>query len=157
MRRIILNIAVAAVTFASAASFTSILRKPSALPYCAIARNAESYNGKTIRTRATLIFGEGRMYVYEDCDPVSALASAVEFEGSPEKQLTRNYVEELLVEGSPERINKVEAIITGRFNGEYSRGCWGPAFHIAAVEIQLLSPVIAYQPQAADSTSRIRH
>src|SRR5688572_27624283 len=55
---------------------------PQPLPYCEVARNPELYHGKVIRVRATLSFGSGGMYVVEDCDPVSALASLVELEGS---------------------------------------------------------------------------
>lgn len=111
------------------------------LPYCEVARNPERYHGKVIRVRATLSFGSGGMYVVEDCDPVSALASLVELEGSEGSGPTgRNYVNEMLTDQTEFQVKKINTVITGRFDGEYSRGCWLPTYRIAATSIEKVSP-----------------
>jgi hypothetical protein len=98
------------------------------------------------------------MYVFEDCDPISALASWVELEGSETGRLEGNYVDEILVANNQEGVSQVDAIIMGRFNGEFSRGCWAPAFHITATEIRFVSPVTKFELVASsDYPIRTRH
>jgi len=114
---------------------------PAPLPYCEVARNPGQYHGQVIRVRATLSFGSGGMYIVEDCDPVSSLSSLVEIDGSGDAfPKARNYVDEMLTDQTEVQIRKVNAIITGRFNGEFSNGCHLPAYHIAAQNIQVVSP-----------------
>lgn len=150
--------AVALSTFAAGSSATLWWQRTKTLPYCEVARNAESYHGKVITVRAKVIFGSDGLYVFEDCDPVSALASLVNLEGDSQRLATRSYVEEVLVDGNPAPIQQAEAIISGRFDGEFSRGCWGPAFQIAATKIELVSAVTEYAPvPSSDSGSRTRH
>jgi hypothetical protein len=115
------------------------------IPYCRVARNADSYAGRYIRVKGRLIFGSDGMYIFESCDPVEALASLVEFDGDRTSQ-TRNYVDEVLVTGEKSRVQTAEALIEGDFDANFSRGCWGPKFRIAARKIQLVSPVIQYSP-----------
>jgi hypothetical protein len=114
---------------------------PQPLPYCEVARNPELHNGKVIRVRATLSFGSGGMYVIEDCDPVSALASLVELEGSEQAgPKARNYVDEMLTDQTEFQVKKIDTIIVGRFDGEFSTGCWLPKYRIAATSIEKVSP-----------------
>ncbi len=156
MKRLAL-IVVVIPAFAAGVILNGVWQRLTTLPYCEIARNAERYHGETIRARATLIFGSDGMYVIEDCDPVSALASLVEFDGSNASRLRRNYVDEVLVPGHEARINKVDAIITGRFDAQFSPGCWVPAFRIVATEIQFRSRLTEYKPPGLDSSTRARH
>ena len=157
MKRLALIVVVVIPAFAAGVIIKGVWQRFTALPYCEIARNAERYDGETIRARATLIFGSDGMYVFEDCDPVSALASLVEFDGSDASRLRRSYVDEILVSGKEARINKVEAVITGRFDAKFSPGCWAPAFRIVVTEIQFMSSVTEYEPRGLDSSSRTRH
>ena len=114
---------------------------PQTQSYCEVARNPKRYHGKIIRVRAMLSFGSGGMYVAEDCDPVLALASLVEFEGSEHTApRAHNYVDEMLTDQAEVEIKKIDTIIVGRFNGEFSRGCRLPAYRIAATSIEKASP-----------------
>ena len=82
------------------------------LPYCKVARNGERYHNRIVRVRARLILDSGAMYVFEDCDPVSALASLVQMDGAEASDM-RGYVEKLLVEGASVPIRQVDAVIRG--------------------------------------------
>ena len=157
MKRVLLILTIIVVGIAGAIPLKTALRPFAPTPYCEIARNAASYHGKTVRAKARLILGSGGMYVFENCDPVSALASLVELEGAETNRLKGNYVEEVLVAKNQENVSKVDAIISGRFNGEFSRGCWAPAFHIAATEIEFVSPVTKYELAKTDYPMRTRH
>jgi hypothetical protein len=127
------------------------------LPYCKVARNAESYHTRFVRVRARLFFGTGGMSVYEDCDPVEALAAGVEFEGN-QPAMGIGYVNELLLSGSEPRIKVADAIIEGEFDAHRSLGCWGTKFHIAARKIQLVSSVEDYVPPSSDGPpQRLKH
>ena len=136
-------------------AFTS--RSPQTVAYCEVARNGEDYHNKVIRVKATLILSSGAAYIYEDCDPVEALASLVEMDGTSESD-TRDYVEQLLVQATDSSLKKVDAIIEGRFNAEFSRGCWGPKYSIAASKVELLTPVSDYvPPQIGEEGLRMKH
>ena len=111
------------------------------LPYCEVARHPGLYHGKVVRVRATLSFGSDGMYVFEDCDPVSALASLVELEDSEGAEpKARNYVDEMLTDQAEFQVRKIDSIIVGRFDGEFSTGCWLPKYRIAATSIEKVSP-----------------
>jgi hypothetical protein len=111
------------------------------LPYCEVARNPRLYHGKVISVRATLSIGSDGMYVFEECDPVSALASLVELEDSEGAgPKARNYVEEMLTDQTEFQVKKIDSIIVGRFDGEFSKGCWLPKYRIAATSIERVSP-----------------
>lgn len=64
----------------------------------------------------------------------------VELDGSIESN-TGGSVEEPLVplENSPAK--RVEGIIEGRFNAEFTNSCWAPKYHTAARKVELLTPV----------------
>jgi hypothetical protein len=159
VKRVLLIATIIVVGIGGAIPPKTGLRPFASTPYCEIARNAASYHGKTVRAKARLILGSGGgMYVFENCDPVSALASLVELEGAETNRLKGNYVEEVLVAKNQENVSEVDAIISGRFNGEFSRGCWAPAFHIAATEIEFISPLTKYEVSAiSDYPMRTKH
>ena len=126
-----------ALVFGAAVGFgSSELRwRVRTLPYCTLATNAESYHMKNVRVQGRVNFGSHAMYVYEECDPVEALASAVDYDG------------ELPTGGTADPPLRVaDAIIEGEFDAHYSKGCWGPKFHIAARKIEIISPVQSYVP-----------
>ena len=72
------------------------------LPYCKVANNAESYHMRFVRVKAKIHFDAGGMYIYEDCDPVEALAAAVVFGGN-QPAVGIAYVNELLLSGGGSR------------------------------------------------------
>ena len=117
MRRILIRVAVAVVAFGIGIGVSWIWFSFRTLSYCEVARNSERYHNQSIRVEAMLIFGTGGMYVFEDCDPVEALASLVEMHYTRESG-SRNYVEQVLLFGGSSKIKKVEAVIEGRFNGK---------------------------------------
>ena len=128
------------------------------LPYCKVANNAESYHMRFVRVKAKIHFGTGGMYIYEECDPVEALAAGVEF-GIYEPAVGIGYVNELLLSGGESRV-KVDAIIEGEFNAHASLGCWAPKFRIVAQKIQLISSVSDFVPPASDGEGpalRLKH
>ena len=127
------------------------------LSYCEVARNGDWYHDSNIRVHARVIFGSGGMYVFEDCDPVEALAATVELEGT-DPTTGFNYVNEVLVSGNHEEVKTAEAIIEGRFNAKASTGCWRPKYNIKATKIELVSPVVDYRPQSSDGPAlRTKH
>jgi len=95
MRRLTLRLAVALIAFAVGLAAFAVWRSQKTVAYCEVARNAEKYHNKIVRVKATIIFGSGGMYIFEDCDPVEALASLVEMDQADYCD-TRGYVEELL-------------------------------------------------------------
>ncbi len=105
------------------------------LPYCKVAKNADAYHMKFIRVKAKVNFGREGMTIYEDCDPVEALAASVEFEDGP-----------ILGPGEPNdparstEIKTADAIIEGEFDAQSSTGCWAPKFRIRASKVELISP-----------------
>lgn len=97
------------------------------------------------------------MYVYEDCDPVEALAATVELDGD-QSGSGIGYVDEILVSGTRSQVKVADAIIEGEFDAHFSTGCWGPKYHISARKIQLLTPVHDYEPpQTNDEGMRVKH
>jgi hypothetical protein len=78
MRRLALTLAVALVGFVIGLGVFMVWRSSPVMSYCEVARHGEWYHNTIVRVRATMIFGSGGMYVYEDGDPTEALASLVE-------------------------------------------------------------------------------
>jgi hypothetical protein len=129
------------------------------LPYCKVANNADSYHMRFVRVKARIHFGTGGVYIYEDCDPVEALAASVELEGDRAASGI-GYVNELLVSGGESHVKVADAIIEGEFDAHASPGCWSPKFHIAARKIELISSVSDYVPPAIDGDGpalRVKH
>ena len=154
MRRLLCKLASAVLVFAIGLGNFLPWQSSQTLPYCQVARNSEWYHNRFIRVKARLILGSGGMYVYEDCDPVEALASMVELENESGAS-ARNYVGEVLVTGDRPTVKKVDAIIEGHFDGKFSLGCWGPKYHIAASKIELVSAITDYEAGAAEGTGEI--
>lgn len=127
------------------------------LPYCEVARNGEQYHDQIVRVRATLILGSFATYIYEDCDPVEALMAQVEMHGTA---LTDkgHYLDGFQENGSDSSDKKFDAIIEGRFNARFSKGCWGPKYQIAATKVELLAPATNYVPPMYDEDGmRVKH
>lgn len=168
MKKLGLRLAAAAMSFILGVSVAWVWRSLQAgtwlswgtrqtLPYCEVARNGERYHNRIIRVRARLILDSGAMYVFEDCDPVSALASLVQMDGA-EASDKRGYVDKLLVEGASVTIKQVDAVIEGRFNAKFSRGCYAPKYKIAATKVELLGPLTDYVPPVANGEGmRAKH
>jgi hypothetical protein len=158
------RIGVAVLAFLIGVAVFVAWRNSGVKPYCEVARHGEWYHNTVVRVRATLLFGSGGIYIYEDCDPVEALATLVELDGANDSD-TSGFVEELLVQredsalqtrSSP--LNKVDVIIEGRFNARFTKGCWGPKYHLAAKKIELLSPVTEYiPPNVGEPGLRLKH
>ena len=157
MKRLSLRLAAALIAFAIGLAAFAVWRSPRTVAYCEVARNAEKHHNQIVRVKATIIFGSGGMYIFEDCDPVEALASLVEMDRADYSD-TRGYVQELLLGTKDSSLKKVEAVIEGRFNAEFSTGCWGPKYHIAASKVELLTPISHYTPpQIGEDGLRTKH
>lgn len=129
------------------------------LPYCKVAKNADAYHMKFVRVKAKLHFGNFGTYIYEDCDPVEALAASIILEGGDQPTFGLGYVNEALVSGAPQ-IKTADAIVEGEFNAHATPGCWAPKFRIIATKIELTSPVQDYVPPARDGDGpslRLKH
>ena len=129
------------------------------LPYCKVANNADSYHMRFVRVKARIHFGSGAMYVYEDCDPVEALAASVDLGANPLASGT-GYVNELLLSGESSTVKVADAIIEGEFDAHASPGCWAPKFRIAAQKIELISSIRDYVPPASNGDGpalRVKH
>ena len=129
------------------------------LPYCRVANNAESYHMRFVRVKAKIHFATGGMYIYEDCDPVEALAAGVEVGGN-QPAAGIGYVNEMLLSSGESRLKVADAIVEGEFNAHASSGCWAPKFRIVAQKIQLTSTVGDFVPPASDGegpTLRVKH
>lgn len=111
-----------------------------------------------VRVKAKVHFGTSGTYIYEDCDPVEALASSIELEGG-RPAVGIDYVYELLLSGPP-RIKSADAIVEGEFDAHYSMGCWGPKFRITASKVELTSPIRDLVPPVSESEGpilRLKH
>ena len=157
MRKLSFTLTVALIALVLGFFVFAVTRTPQTMAYCHVARNAEEYHNKIIRVRVTLLMSSDATYIYEDCDPVEALASLVEIDSSSDSD-TRGYVEQLLVQRDSSSLKKADAVIEGRFDAEFSRGCWGPKFHIAANKVELLTPLSDYVPPQVDEEGmRTKH
>lgn len=110
------------------------------LPYCTVAKNADAYHMKFVRVKAKVHFGDSGTYIYEDCDPVEALAASIEFKSGDRPTLGMGYVNELLLSGGPQT-KSADAIVEGEFDAHASPGCWAPKFRIIASNVELTSPI----------------
>ena len=138
---------------------SELLLRVRVLPYCKVAKNAESYHMRFVRVKAKVHFGDWGTYIYEDCDPVAALASSVVLAGEDRAAPGIGYVNELLLSGPP-RLKTADAIIEGEFDAHATRGCWAPKFRINATKIELASPVKDVELQENEDGSgglRVKH
>lgn len=127
-----------------------------ALPYCQVARNAEWYHNNEILVNARIYVGESGVCVFEDCDPVEALAAGVVV-ADDQPLIGPAYVEKLLLTGD-KPLKTAQALIRGRFDAYASTGCWAPKFQIRAEQIELLSPLTNDTTvPTAETPTRIKH
>jgi hypothetical protein len=127
------------------------------LSYCEVARNAGQYHNTNVLVRARIIFDESGVYVYDDCDPVEALAASVVINGH-HPLIGPEYVEKLLVQGEQRHRKTADAVIEGVFDAEASSGCWAPKFRIEAQRIEIVSPIIDYAPAVVSEEGlRLKH
>ena len=164
VKRVAHKILTALVTFAVGVSLSLNWTLPlRSLAYCELARNAERYHGREVRVRARLLGTEtpnGYVIFQLECDDVEALASWVEIaEARVSEPATVELREKMFAPKSEDTHREVEAVLTGRFDGEFSTGCWGPKFKIseAAIE-QVLSVSEKPIPRTDDEVPlRLRH
>jgi len=129
------------------------------LPYCKVAKNADEYHMRFIRVKARLHVGKFGTYIYEDCDPVEALAASVELESGARSPFGIGYVNESLV-SDPSQVKTADAIIEGEFNAHASPGCWAPKFRIIASKVELTSPLEDFVPPVNEGEGpnlRLKH
>ena len=127
------------------------------LPYCEVARNAERYHHSKIRVEATLFLASDNAFIYEDCDPGEALAARVQVSDSSAID-TEGEANQLLVPTQHSTLRKVNAIVEGWFDAEFSTGCWGPKYRILATKVRLLTPVAeATPPLFSEDGLRLKH
>lgn len=106
---------------------------------------------------ARIFVGESGIYVYEDCDPVEALAAGVEIDGN-QPQVGLGYVDNLLLDDNKPNMQTAQALIKGRFDAHASTGCWAPKFRIYAEKVELLSGLTDYEPPQTEGPSmRTKH
>jgi hypothetical protein len=136
-------------------SWTAWVRVPT-VPYCTVAKNPDWYHERVVRVRAKIFFRGEEISVSEDCDPVEALMAHVEFPNAGSR--AGSLWGPLVYDGGEPGLKTADAIIEGEFNGRYSSGCWGPKYHIAARNIELISAVKDYVPTPADGpVTRVKH
>lgn len=131
---------IAGLTFVVGVSLSSNWVGPGrVLPYCELAKNADGYHGRTVRVRAHVSGEAPTIYTifHSECDPVEALASRVEVAhaevSSPE---IRELWERLSGSRGDGAVRKAEVVLSGRFDGQFSNGCWGPKFKISEAKIE---------------------
>jgi hypothetical protein len=167
MKRWLLRLGLAALTFTFGIGvyfFTQtvvihqrVQRSSGPLPYCEVARNAETYHDQEIVVNARIFVGESGVFVYEDCDPVEALAA---FVVTDEKHPFSgpSYVDDLLLDDNKPNMRTAQALIRGRFDANWSTGCYGPKFRINAKRIELRSSLTEYTPpQTDEGPTRSKH
>lgn len=167
MKRWLLRLGLAALTFTFGIGvyfFTQtvvihqkVRRNSGPVPYCEVARNAETYHDQEIFVTARIFVDEHGVSVYEDCDPVEALAAWVV---SDEKHpfSVSGYVDELLLADNKPNTQTAQALLRGRFDAYWSNGCYGPKFRIDAKSIELLSALTDDTPPQTDGPSiRMKH
>ena len=124
----------------------SLSRSPQTLSYCELALNGERFHNEIVRVKTRLLFDSEAAYIYEDCDPVETLESLVEMDEASES----DYVGQLLAQASESSPKQVEVVIEGRFDAEFSNGCWAPRYQIAARTVEQLSSVSDFIPPQFD-------
>ena len=155
MKRWLARLGLAAITFTFGYGvyfFTRavvIYSQPKVVPYCEVARNAEKYHGSEILVYARIYGDETGFYVFEDCDPVEALAAGIELDGK-HPQIGLGYVNNLLLKDDKPNTQTAQALIQGRFDAYASTGCWAPKFRIYAEKVELVTSLTDYVPPQSD-------
>ena len=165
MKRWLLRLGLAAVTFTFGYGvyfFTQAVvihnqQRSGPLPYCEVARNAEAYHDQEILVKARIFVDDSGVSVYEDCDPVEALAAGVAIEGNSVPNGFGS-VDHLRLFDEKPNTQTADALIRGRFDAYASSGCYGPKFRIYAENIELLSSLTDHVPPQTEGPSlRLKH
>ena len=143
MRKVISIVAALVFGVGAGLGSSELWSRTRVVPYCKVAKNAEAYHMSFIRVKGKVHFGRNGMMIYEDCDPVEALAASVEFEDGPilGPNVDHDYVNEYSLYSPPRQTKTADAIVEGEFDAKASPGCWGPKFRIVAREVELISPL----------------
>ena len=159
MRKLILIVVALIFGVAAGLGSSELWLRARVLPYCEVARNAEAYHMRFVRVKAKLHVGKFGTYIYEDCDPVEALAASVELESGVRSTFGIGYVNESLV-SAPSQVKMADAIIEGEFDAHASPGCWAPKFRITASKVELTSPLEDFVPPMSNEDGpslRLKH
>ena len=147
MRKLIALVVALSVGVGAGLGSSELWTRARVLPYCKVATNAEAYHMKFIRVKAKVYFHRDGMYIYEECDPVEALASSVEFKDGPVLgSNVTGYLDDYALLSKPTQTTTAYAIVEGEFDAEASLGCWAPKFRIIASKVELISPVEKFVP-----------
>jgi len=149
MRKLIAIVVALTVGVGAGLGSSELWLRARVLPYCKVANNAEAYHMRFVRVKAKVHIHREGMSIYQDCDPVEALAAAVEFEGGNQPVLSDS-----------SQLKTADAIVEGEFDAHYSTGCWGPKFHIMATKVELTSPLVDFVPPVSEGdgpTLRLKH
>ena len=161
MKKLSLRFAAALIGFALGLSATWVWSSwggSQTLPYCEVARNGEHYHNQIVRVRTTLIMGSDAMYIFEDCDPVEALMARVEMNGGAAVTDKGHYLDRLSENSPDSPPERFDAIVEGRFDAQFSMGCWVPKYHIAATKVEILTPATNEIPRMFDEEGRrVKH
>jgi hypothetical protein len=151
------QLAVAVITFGlglGAFQMGRYLNRP--MPYCSVATNGDVFHHSLIRVKARVFINANGIHVYEDCDPVEALAASLEL---PLTGVTgrQDYLDQAIVTGETD-LKTADAIIEGLFDGHASTGCWSPKFRITATKVELISTPTDYAPPPSENSGlRTKH
>jgi hypothetical protein len=143
MRKLIALVAALVFGVGSGLGSSEFWSRTRVQPFCKVAKNADAYHMSFIRVKAKVHFGRNGMMIYEDCDPVEALAAWVEFKDGPVLGPNRDpdYVNDYYLLSKLGQTKTADAIVEGKFDATASPGSWGPKFRIVASEVELISPV----------------
>lgn len=96
------------------------------------------YDGTNVRLEATAIAAYQGFYVRETVSATHCPAAVVAFEDSyePSAEVAA------LIEQSATCEFKAKIIVVGRFDQDYTMGCFGPRFGIIAKHIEIASPIV---------------
>lgn len=164
MKRHLRKFLIAGLTFVIGVSLSLNWVSPGrVLPYCELAQNAQRYHGSTVRVRAHVSGESPTIYtIYQsECDPVEALASVVEVAHAAGSDADSQELWERLSAPQDEgTMRKAEVVLSGRFDSQFSTGCWGPKFRLSDVEIERVISISETPLPLSDPDEvplRIRH
>lgn len=158
MRKFISIVVALIVGVSAGLGSSAIWVRARVLPYCTVANNADAYHLEFVRVKAKVQFDHGEIFIYEDCDPIEALASWVKVENADWPIPGPIHEKRWLLSDSTTKT--ADAIVEGEFNAEHSLGCYGPKFRILASKVKLISPVQDYVPPVSDGEGpalRLKH
>ena len=111
---------------------------PVKVSLCQLARHPDWYDGKLVRVEAAGSQYYGAVIISDDsCRADDAWAVVMldeSFQASPDLQV--------FLTDSRSETRKAQVLVTGRFNQNGTRGCYGPRFGIRGSDVELKSPVV---------------